>query len=365
MNGLPQLFIPGPVRISEETRVAMTRGLMAHRGEAFRALLASTQVMLKRLAGTERPVYVATMSAWGCLEAVVRNLAGRRVLVCCSGAFSDKWMNVVESCGKEGDALRLEWGEVVTPYLLREALEKRAYDLVLLTHCETSTGVLNPVGELAKVMRDYPETLWAVDAVSSFAGMPLSMDEWGVDVLVTGVQKALALPPGCSLMVVSERALMRARQIKDRGFYGDFLEFERNALENMTVSTPSIPHVYALAQKMEEIEREGMTTRFARHEAMAAFAQDWAESRGVGLMAPEGYRAVCLTCFEAPRGVDTSLLVRRLRDEYGVLIDGGYGRWKGTTFRVGHMGIESVETIRPVFQALGDLLRDQSSSLSL
>lgn len=349
---LPQLYIPGPVRVSEETFEVFCSPLMAHRSPEFRSLYACAQNGLRRLCGTERPIYLMTTPSSGVMEACIRNLAGRRVLSCCCGAFSERWHDMALACGKQADILRVPWGGVITPDLLREALSRGGYDLVTLVHCETSTGVLNPLKELAAVVKVFPEVLLAVDMVSSFSAVPLEMEDWGVDVVLAGVQKALALPPGMTVACISERALQRARLTAGRGYFLDFLEWEKNASLDMTVATPSISHVHALADKMKEMEEEGLEARYSRHESMRAVVADWAGHRGIELAAPEGFRTPTLTCLHNTLGWDLPVVIGRLAQEHGILIDGGYGEFKGKAFRIAHMGIETPETIRQVLSAV-------------
>ncbi len=351
---LPRLYIPGPVNVSEETLRAFRSPLMAHRRASFRELYASTQEGLKSLAGTGRPVYLITGPSSGVMEASLRNLCSRRVLSCCCGAFSGRWHEMALACGKAADRLSVGWGEAISPGLLREALSRGEYDLVTLVHCETSTGVLNPLRELAAVVKEFPGVLLAVDMVSSFSAVPVEMDAWGVDVILAGVQKALALPPGMTVTVVSERALERAGQVAGRGFFLDFLEWEKNARDNMTVATPSIGHVWAMADKMREIESEGLDNRFARYESLRRLACGWAREKGVELVAPEGLRSPTLTCFRNTFDWDLPAGIRRLAERHGVLIDGGYGLLKGKSFRISHMGNETEDTIREVLALVED-----------
>lgn len=348
---IPHLYIPGPVQVSEDTYEAFRSPVMAHRSADFRELYASTQPILKTLFGTQRPVYLITTPSSGIMEASLRNLCAKRVLSCCCGAFSERWHQMAFDCGKASDALRVPWGEIITPELLREALQKRAYDLVTIVHCETSTGVLNPLEQLAAVVNEFPGVLLAVDTVSSFSAVPLELEGWGVDVILAGVQKALALPPGMTVAAISERALERAAQVPGRGFFLDFLEWEKNASRNMTVATPSIGHVYALAQKMQEIEEEGIVARFYRYEALRQFVESWAVDRGIEFQAPEGYRTPTLTCFRNDIGLDLPEFIERLKTEYGFLIDGGYGELKGKSFRISHMGNETVYSLKRVLSA--------------
>ena len=221
-----KLFIPGPVEVSPKTLAAFSRPMIGHRGSEFKALYGAMQPQLQTLFGTTQPVFLSTSSAWGVMEGAIRNLVHRRVLCCMLGAFSDKWLEVSRRCGKEADPLQVEWGDYIPPEALEAKLATGAYDTVTLIHNETSTGVMNPLAEICAVVRRFPEVLLIVDTVSSFSAVPIAMDELGIDVLLTGSQKALALPPGLALFAVSEKAFARAARTADRGYYFDFLEFK-------------------------------------------------------------------------------------------------------------------------------------------
>ncbi len=352
-----KLFAPGPVEVSPKTLAAFSRPMIGHRGSEFKALYGGMQPQLQTLFGTKQPVFLSTSSAWGVMEGAIRNLAQKRVLCCMCGAFSDKWLDVSRRCGKEADGLQVEWGQPITPELLEEKLATGAYDVVTLIHNETSAGVMNPLADLCKVLRAHPEVISVVDTVSSFSAVPIAMDELGIDVLLTGSQKALALPPGLAIFAVSERAFERAKQAKDRGYYFDFIEFQKNQADDMTPSTPSIGHIYALQSKLEDIFGEGMDARFERHARTNAQVHEWVTQNGFGFFAPEGYRSKSLTCVANTRDIDVAAWLGRVRKEHHFVVDGGYGKLKGKTFRISNMGDETEETV-------GELLAAMSATLS-
>ena len=205
-----KLFIPGPVEVSAKTWAAFSRPMIGHRSEDFRALYRSIHPRLQTLFGTAQPVFLSTSSAWGVMEASIRNLVKGRVLNCMCGAFSDKWLDVSRRCGKTAEPLQVEWGKHIDAGALDQKLATGDFDTVTLIHNETSTGVMNPLDEICAVARKYPDVALIVDSVSSFSAVPIPMDELGIDVLLTGSQKALALPPGFSLFSVSEKGFARA-----------------------------------------------------------------------------------------------------------------------------------------------------------
>lgn len=354
---MPKLFIPGPVQVSDKTFRAFCQPMIGHRSGDFKKLYERIHPRLQTLFGTKRPVFLSTSSAWGVMEGAIRNLVGTgKVLNCMCGAFSDKWFDVAKKCGKEAVALQVEWGQPIRGEAVRAALSAGGFDAVTLIHNETSTGVMSPLAEIAAVVREFPGVLLIVDAVSSFSAVPIPMDELGLDVLLTGSQKALALPPGLALFAASERALARAETIKTRGYYFDFLEFNKNAAEFMTPSTPSISHIYALESKLDDIFAEGIEQRHARHAANNALVHEWVKARGFEFFAPEGYRSRSLTCIANNKGIDVAALLQALKQRHDLLIDGGYGKLKGATFRLSNMGDETPETMRALLAALDDCL---------
>lgn len=351
-----KLFIPGPVQISQKTREAFARQMIGHRSDEFKKLYASCQPRLQKLFGTNRPVFIATSSAWGVMEGALRNLVQGKILACMNGAFSDKWFDVAQRCGYEAEKLQVEWGKPITPQLLEQRLQEEEIDVVTLIHNETSTGVLSPLRELAAVMKKFPKVLWIVDTVSSFLTMPIPMEELGIDVMLTASQKALALPPGLALFSVSEKAMARAVEVKGRGYYFDFLEFEKNHEGNMTPNTPSVGHIYALASKLDDIFEEGVIQYYERHARTNSFVHEWVEQRGFKFFAPEGFRSLGLTCVANNKGIDVASLILGLKEKYHCIIDGGYGPLKGKTFRISNMGDETEETISQLLRWLDDFM---------
>ncbi|MEO5753326.1 MAG: alanine--glyoxylate aminotransferase family protein [Chthoniobacterales bacterium] len=351
-----KLFTPGPVEVSRKTLEAFSRPMFGHRGDAFKALYRSIHPQLQELFGTQQPVFLSTSSAWGVMEGAVRNLVKERVLCCMCGAFSDKWLDVARRCGKEAEALQVEWGQAIDPQALDAALATGRFDTVTLIHNETSTGVMNPLPEICCTLAKYPEIALIVDSVSSFSAVPIPMDDYRIDVLLTGSQKALALPPGFALFSVSDKAFARAEQVSGRGYYFDFLEFKKQQAGDMTPTTPSIGHIYALQSKLEDIFAEGLTNRFERHARTNTLVHDWVGRRGFEFFAAEGHRAVTLTCVKNNCGIDVAKLTRDLREKHHLVIDGGYGKLRGQTFRLSNMGDETEETVGHLLHSLDDCL---------
>jgi aspartate aminotransferase-like enzyme len=351
-----KLFIPGPVEVSPRTLAAFAHPMIGHRGQSFKDLYRAIHPQLQALFGTARPVYLSTSSAWGIMEGAIRNVVQERVLNCMCGAFSDKWLDVSRRCGKEAEPLKVDWGCHIDHKAIDRQLATGRFDTVTLIHNETSTGVMNPLAEICCVLAKYPDVALVVDAVSSFSAMKIDMDALGIDVLLTGSQKALALPPGFSLFAASEKALARAEKNNDRGYYFDFLEFHKQQSEWMTPSTPSIGHIYALQSKLAEIFEEGLEHRFARHARTNALVHEWVQRNGFGFFAAEGFRSKTLTCVKNTHEIDVPKLARDLRDKHHLVIDPGYGKLKGQTFRLSNMGDETEETVAHLLTCLDDCL---------
>jgi len=351
-----KLHIPGPVEVSEKIFRALCSPMIGHRGQGFKDLCAKLQPQLQSLLSTKQFVFLSTSSAWGVMEGAVRNLVAKRVLNCMCGAFSDKWLDVSRRCGKEAEALQVPWGSPIRAEAIDAKLATGQFDALTLIHNETSTGVMSPLADIAALKKKYPDVMFIVDAVSSMSAVPLDFDALSIDVLLAGTQKAFALPPGLAVFTCSPAALAKAVTAKDRGYYFDFVEFEKNAREDMTPSTPSIAHIYALSSKLDEFFAEGLDARYARHRATNQMTRDWAARHGFRLFPEPGFESLTLCCINngakpGGRVVDVPKL-QKLVKEQGFLIDGGYGQIKGTTFRISNMGDETPATMNELFAAL-------------
>ena len=335
--------------------------MIGHRGQGFKDLYAKIQPQLQQLLYTKQLVYLSTSSAWGVMEGAIRNVVQKKVLNCMCGAFSDKWLDVSKKCGKEAEGLQVNWGSPILAEQIDAKLATGQFDALTLIHNETSTGVMSPLTQIAALKKKYPDVMFIVDAVSSMTATKIEFDALGIDVLLAGTQKAFAMPPGLAVFVCSPAALAKAATAKDRGYYFDFVEFQKNAEQSMTPSTPSIGHVYALASKLEDFFAEGLEARFARHAKLAKNTQDWAAKHGFTLYPEKGYESVTLTCVNngakpGGRVVDAAKLQKLVKDQ-GFLIDGGYGKIKGLTFRLSNMGDETEETMNQLYAALDNAMK--------
>ncbi len=332
------MFVPGPVDVATETLQQQTKPMLPHRSKDFEAIFHRSIDKLRQLFYTQYRVFIMTNSGSGAQEACVRNLASSRVLSCVNGAFSKRWYDVAVSNGKQADKVEVPMGQAILPGMVAEALQKQNYDLITLVHNETSTGVQNPVKEIAELVHQLsPQTMVAVDAVSSLAGAKIEMDAWGLDVLFTSSQKCLALPPGLALCGVNDRAMERASQVPNRGWYFDFVLLEKHRNKDSTPMTPAMSLVWALDYQLDRILTEGLDNRFARHAAMARRSQEWAQKKGWPLFAAEGYRSQTLTVVTNPPEFDCTEFNKFMAPK-SIRLANGYGDLKGKTFRIAHMG---------------------------
>ncbi len=346
-----KLFIPGPVPVHPDILAAMATPMIGHRMKEYAELHGRVTSRLKQVLLTQSKVFLATSSAFGVMEGAIRNLVGKRCANFCNGAFSDKWHDVTLRCGKQADAIRFEWGRPVTPEAVEKALSTGNYDSMTLIHNETSTGVMSPLREIADVMRSFPDVMFIVDTVSSMSALKIPVDALGIDSCIFGVQKAFALPPGLTVFTASERALRRAAAMEGRGYYFDYLEFDASDAKDNTPSTPCISQIYAMDRQLERMFAEGLETRWERHRDLAGYVRGWLTSRGFELFPDAGYESLTLTCARNTRGVDLAVLKKRLA-EAGFAFDDGYGKIKGQTFRIAHMGDMTKNDLDDLFSAI-------------
>lgn len=351
-----RLFIPGPTDVAPEVLAAQTAPMIGHRSDEFEALFAKCEEQLRTLFYTDARVYIVAASGTGLQEAAIRNLVARRVLCFVNGAFSQRWADVALGCDKEVVRADIPWNTAVKPEQAVEALERALahgpVEAITVVHNETSTGVMSPIREIAAAVRDVsPETLVLVDAVSSFSGTRIETDAWGLDVVLTSSQKALAVPPGLALCAVSDRALAKAETVKGRGWYFDFVRLEKALKKSTTPATPAISLMRSLSVQLDRIFAEGVDARFARHARLAERTQRWAVANGFELMAEEGYRSHTLTTVTNTLGVNVKQLNAYLA-RHDMEISNGYGDYKDKAFRIAHMGEVQDEDLDRLFAAI-------------
>jgi predicted phosphoserine aminotransferase len=357
-DGHKRLVIPGPVEVRREILEAQTQWMIGHRSTAFADLFARLQPKLKQAFMTKHRVFISGSSGTGLWEGASRNCIrdDRKALHLVGGAFSERWAEVSQLNGKQVDVIQVEWGEAHTPEMVADALKKETYDAVCVVHNETSTGVTNPIKAIGEVVRQYPDTLYLVDTVSGFLGAELRVDDWGIDIALTSSQKAFGLPPGIAFAAVSDRVLERAAQVKNRGYYFDFIEIEASLKKNNTPSTPPISLMFAADRQLDDILAEGVENRWARHTQMREMTHSWAFSRDFGIFAQDGYRSPTVTTVDnRVKNIDVDQMAKFMGGK-GFSMDKGYGKIKGKTFRIAHMGDMQPSTLEEVLSGLDEFL---------
>ncbi len=355
-NGI-DFFLPGPTWVRDDVLQAMTGPMMGHRSTGFKDLYASLTPRLQQVFRTQGDVLVATGSATLVMESAIVSTVQADVLNLTCGAFSERWHTISRELGRSADRVEVPWGQAVDPDLVRQALRRKRYEAVTMAHSETSTGVLNPIRELAQVVREESDALILVDTVSSLAGARVETDDWGLDVVLASTQKALAVPPGLTLFSLSERAARQAESVTNRGFYTDFLRYLNNHRKSSTVTTPAVSVFYALDRQLDSILEEGMEARWERHAALQAMTAKWGGARGFEYASEEGHRSPTISCLRPPSGTDPPELVAALA-ERGIVVGGGYGSWKPETFRIGHMGEVRGRDLERLFETISAIIDD-------
>jgi aspartate aminotransferase-like enzyme len=344
-------FVPGPVHVLEETRRAMLGPVVGHRSPEFKPVYARITERLRPVFRTSRDCMMATSSSTMLMEAALVSLTRSDVLHLVNGSFSERWLEISRSLGRAADEIRVPWGETVSPDLVRAALRRKHYEAVTVAHSETSTGALHPVAAIARAVREESDALVLVDAVSSLGGATFETDAWGVDFAFAGSQKGLAAPPGLALFCFSERAERRAASIPHRGYYGDLLRYRDKHREGGPITTAAVSIAYALDAQLTRIEAEGLENRWRRHTAMLDQTTRWAASAGYTFASDPGGRSPTVSCLRPPASLGARELVARL-SRRGYTLGGGYGPWKDSTFRIGHMGEVRAEDLAELFAAM-------------
>lgn len=350
-----RFFLPGPTYVREDVRQAMTRHPIGHRGPEFKALYTSLRERLPTVFGTSGEVMVLSSSGSLAWDVVVTSTIKSDVLCLTNGAFSERFLTVCRAWGKTADEVSAPWGRPIDPEQVRQALRRKSYEAVTLAHNETSTGVLNPLREIAEVVRQESDALIYVDAVSSLAGAEVQTDGWGIDYLFTGSQKAMALPPGLCFVTASARALKKAESIAHRGYYTDLLRYLKKHLDNGTITTPAIPQLWALDKQLDILLEEGMEARTARHIELRRMTEEWAAGAGFTYASSPDGASPTVSCLRPPEGVDAPGLVKGLAAE-GITVGSGYGKYKPETFRIGHMGEVRANHLKGLFEAIEALI---------
>lgn len=357
---MSRMFVPGPVDVDDEVLQAQAQPMVPHRSKEFEEIFRRASEKAQELFFTRYRVFLSASSGTGLQEAAIRNLVNDKVLSCVNGAFADRWYDVAVSNGKKAEKLAFEWDQPVNPDRVAAAVKAGGFEALTIVHNETSTGMQNPVKEVAEAVHGgSPDTLILVDAVSSLSGSKIEMDAWGLDMVLTSSQKAIALPPGLALAAVSDRALEKAKGVGNRGWYFDLLRLEKHRLKDSSPATPAMSLIFALDRQLDRILAEGLEKRFARHSAMAKRVQKWADAHDLSMYAPEGYRSQTVTTIKNERNIDLSDLNTFLKQR-GMRIANGYGPLKNITFRIAHMGEIQMSDVDTLLEAMEEYLMRKS-----
>ena len=351
-----KLFIPGPTEVSADVLEKMSTPMIGHRTKEATALQKSISENLQKLFFTDNDILLSTSSGTGLMEGAVRSCTAKRAAVFSIGSFGTRWHTMAVQNGVEADLFEAEDGFHTDPSLVDDVLKTGKYDLVTITHNETSAGLTNPCEEIGEVLKNYPDVVYCVDAVSSAGGMKIETDKWGIDVCITSTQKCLALPPGLAVCTFSDKAIERAGTVKNRGYYLDLLMVHENMKKNFQYpSTPSLAHMFALDYKLDQIiNSEGIENRFARHKEMADYVRDWAREK-FEIFPEEQYASDTITCIKNTRGIDVAALCKELNN-LGYEISNGYGKLAEKTFRIAHMGDLTLDDVKELLSTIDKVL---------
>lgn len=357
----PNLRIPGPTALPPSVREAGSRQMINHRGPEFAAMLDRILTRMKPYFGTTNDVVILSCAGTGGLEAGVVNVLspGDRVLAVSIGAFGDRFAKIASTYGASVTKLDVEWGAAADPADIRAALLAEpppGYRAILLTHNETSTGVMNPIADLCAVVREAsPETLILVDSVSALGAVPFEMDAWGIDLAITGSQKAWMSAPGLAMVAVSQRAWAAAETATMPRFYLDLRAHRDSHAKGQTPWTPAVAVVFQVDEGLELMERETPAAIFARHDACAAATRAGLVALGFELFADPRFASRTVTAARIPDGLDWKALNGKLKAR-GVVLAGGQGKLSGHVLRVGHLGSVTLGEILDALSVLEEVL---------
>jgi aspartate aminotransferase-like enzyme len=352
-----KLFIPGPTMVHPDVLAKMATPMIGHRSKDASDLQRGISEKLRKLMYTSGKIILSTSSGTGLMEGAIRNATSKRAIVFSIGAFGDRWHELAKLNGIEADIHREEDGQPTMPETVDKYLKTGKYDVVTITHNETSVGIMNPIEGISEVIKKYPDVVWLVDCVSSLAGTKIEVDRLGIDICITSSQKALALPPGLAIASVSKKAEERFEKVGNRGFYLDLKNLIKyvDKKDYQYTSTPSLSHMFALDFQLDRIEKEGYEARFIRHMEMAEFMIDWA-NRHFKVFCRPGFESMTVTCIENTRNINVGDLNKEL-GKRGMQISNGYGNLKDKTFRIAHMGELTMSDMEEVTSAIEEILK--------
>lgn len=352
-----KLFIPGPVTVREEVLNKMATPQIGHRTKDASKLQRDISDKLRVIWNTKSEILLSTSSGSGLMEGAIRSCTRKKAAVFSIGAFGKRWYEMAKWNNVEADLFEVEMGKATEAYMVNEALVTGEYDLVTITHNETSTGVANNLEEIAKVVKMYPDVVFCVDMVSSAGGHKINVDELGIDICITSSQKCLGLPAGLAMCTFSQKAVERAKLVENRGFYLDLLQLYNfiQKKDYQYPSTPSLAHMFALDYQLDYIlNEEGLDNRFARHEELMNIVRNWAK-QNFDVLAEDEIASRTVTTVVNTKKIDVAELNKALKQR-GMMISNGYGDLKDKTFRIAHMADTTVEEINILLNTIDEIL---------
>jgi aspartate aminotransferase-like enzyme len=352
------LFTPGPTAIPPKASLAMALPIVHHRAPEFASILAEIKEDLKHLFQTKNDVLILASSGTGAMEGAVSNTlsVGDKVLVVRAGKFGERWAEICEAYGIETLNLDVEWGRSVKPEQIAQALERDPkIRAVFIQAHETSTGVIFPLKEIGDIIKERENTILIVDAISAIGGMEIKTDEWNLDVVVAGSQKALMLPPGLAFVCLNEKAWQFTQKSCLPKYYFNFIKEKRALSKNQTAYTPAVSLIVGLRESLKQIRQIGLENVFKYHNLLSEAIKKATLAMGLSIFTKEHHSTV-LTAIEAPKGIDGQEIVKRLREEYGITVAGGQSQLKGKIFRISHMGYVDEHEVVMVIAALERVL---------
>ncbi len=352
-----KLFTPGPVEVPERVLNELSKPNDTHRSKPYSEMHQMAVEGLQKILFTKNECLLFTSSATGIMEACVRNLIkdDEKALFMSIGDFGNRWHKIGIANGKISSKKEIEWGTAVKSDILQEELSKDKYSVIFLQSCETSTGVYNPIDELVPIIKDYG-ALACIDATSSMAGIKIEVDKLGIDVCLASVQKCFALPPGLAVASVSDAAIEKTTQVKNRGLYFDFSELQKKNKVNQSPNTPPIPQIRAMVAQLDYIlNQEGLENRFKRHAQLGKRTRIWARELNLEMFPEKGYESDTVSTIKNTLDIDVKEMLKLLLAK-GYRIVNGYGSLVDKTFRIGHMGEITVRDLEKMLIALSDIL---------
>ncbi len=351
-----KLFIPGPTEVKKEVLEQMATLLIGHRSKEASDLQRVISQKLQKVMYTPNEILLSTSSGSGLMEGALRSCTRQRAAIFTCGAFGERWYEMALANQVNADRFEVEYGQAIRGEMVEKALKSGKYDLITITHNETSTGVMNPIKEISEVVQQYPDIVFCVDAVSSLGGVKIPVDELKIDICITSSQKCIGLPPGFSFCSISGKALQAAREVKYRGVYFDLLKLYEYLMKKdyQYPFTPSLSHMFALDYQLDSIIEEGLENRFQRHQIMAEKVREWAKDN-FSLFAQEKFASNTVTCVKNTRGINFKKLNQKLAEK-GFMISNGYGKLKEKTFRIAHMGDITLNEVGELLSTINQIL---------